>query len=106
MLTSSPWGIPRPALADPAATDQVVDAIKHHHGTIQAQNLTWKRARPRNKHHLAPISAGRYFAVMSVYEGRWQGHPVARTGTKCTQGNSSVSHDHDLELQKPRWFLG
>ncbi|KAK3291635.1 uncharacterized protein B0H64DRAFT_427150 [Chaetomium fimeti] len=39
MLTSSPWAIPLPSLGTPSATPQILRAIHHHHGLIQAQTL-------------------------------------------------------------------
>ncbi|KAI0430131.1 hypothetical protein F5Y09DRAFT_308547 [Xylaria sp. FL1042] len=40
VLVTSPWAVPISALGDPSATDSVIDAIKFHHGIIQAQTLT------------------------------------------------------------------
>ena len=37
MLTTSPWAVPLPSLGSPSATPDIVAAIHHHHGIIQAQ---------------------------------------------------------------------
>ncbi|KAI0975144.1 hypothetical protein F4678DRAFT_419421 [Xylaria arbuscula] len=39
LMVTSPWAIPISALGDPTASDSVIDAIRLHHGIIQAQTL-------------------------------------------------------------------
>ncbi|KAH8883502.1 hypothetical protein GQ53DRAFT_846924 [Thozetella sp. PMI_491] len=43
MLTSSPWAIPVSSLGNASASEEIGEAIKFHHGIIQAQNLAQQR---------------------------------------------------------------
>ncbi|KAI0970526.1 hypothetical protein F4678DRAFT_462227 [Xylaria arbuscula] len=60
MVVTSPWAIPMSALGDPAANNDVIDAIKLHNGIILAQEVTAIRgpASESNATIVEPIGPG------------------------------------------------
>jgi hypothetical protein len=56
MLTSSPWAIPLSSLGDPAALQNITDAIKYHHGIIAAQTFAQQLVPANSSNATLPIS--------------------------------------------------
>ncbi|KAK4150889.1 hypothetical protein C8A00DRAFT_17622 [Chaetomidium leptoderma] len=70
MLTSSPWAVPLSSLGDPAATDAIVEAIKRHHGMVQAQNFAQNLVPANTTNTTLPLdSPGNATDDQFVYDG-------------------------------------